>query len=83
MKTRAARYPVPLMLLLLIAAACVTINLYFPEQEIKDLAGGRYQVNIYARSGSDTQPATLNDWIDIVADKENLRDFELPSGKLT
>jgi hypothetical protein len=52
------------------------------KYEIKDLAGGRYQVNIYARSGSDTQPATLNEWIDIVADKENLRDFELPSGKL-
>jgi uncharacterized protein YdbL (DUF1318 family) len=39
MRKRARRYPLFPILLALIVAGCVTINLYFPEQEIKDLAG--------------------------------------------
>jgi len=38
MKTRAGRFAFPFGLLVLIVAGCVTINLYFPEKEVKDLA---------------------------------------------
>ncbi len=38
MKLRAKRYHLPLVLLILIVAGCVTINLYFPEKEVGDLA---------------------------------------------
>jgi uncharacterized protein YdbL (DUF1318 family) len=39
MRTRSRRFPLFLVLSALIIAGCVTINLYFPEQEVKDLAG--------------------------------------------
>jgi hypothetical protein len=52
------------------------------KYEVKDLAGGRYQVRIYAQNRTGGAPASLDDWIDIEADKENTRDFDLPDGKL-
>ena len=39
MQTRSKRLSMVLILSVLIVAGCVTINLYFPEQEVKDLAG--------------------------------------------
>ena len=38
MRVRAKRYPLLLLVLTLIVAGCVTINLYFPEKEVGDLA---------------------------------------------
>lgn len=61
MRTRARRYPFFPILLALIVAGCVTINLYFPEQEIKDLAGEiekQVQAKAEVESPSGDEPAT-------------------------
>lgn len=38
MRTRTTRFPLTLVVVALMVAGCVTINLYFPEQEVQDLA---------------------------------------------
>lgn len=56
MSTRARRYLSPLFVLTLIIVGCVTINLYFPEQDVKDLAG-QIEAQVEAQAETENPPA--------------------------
>jgi len=55
MRTPAARYLLSLLVAVLTVAACVTINLYFPEQEVKDLAE-KIETQVQAQAAAENTP---------------------------